>query len=260
MKKILQLTIILFSIGVFACDCDPPNITEKYIQSDFVANVTIVKIYPNEKDIAGYRADIKINELFKGEPLNSIYIYGRSDNGLGTSCDIFIPAGTKIIAYARKNKDENYGIGMCSGIMYLDYSKFFKKKTLKNKRELEKERRELEILHTLKDRKINYTNKIRYQEKSNLYGNLEKFKGIKLEKKFGLYEIVFSNDFNIESVSIISGFGNSIDNKLIDILSKTKWTSYKNGNEINIPNSTKLLVGIYYYGNGERSFLTQYYL
>ena len=49
---------------------------------------------------------------------------------------------TKLIAYARKNRDGNYGIGMCSGIMYLDYSQFFKKKTLKKKRELEKENRE----------------------------------------------------------------------------------------------------------------------
>ncbi|WP_111708725.1 hypothetical protein [Lutibacter citreus] len=260
MKKILLLTIILFSSGAFACDCDPPKITEKYIESDFVANITIVKIYPNKENELGYKADIKINELYKGNVLKSIYIYGRSDNGFGTSCDIFIPVKTKLIAYARKNKDGNYGIGMCSGIMYLNYSQFFKKKTLKGKRELEKENRELEILNTLKSKNIQYVNKIRYQEKSNLYKDLENFKGVKLNKRFGLYEINFSNNFNIKSISTVSGFENEIDNKLISILSKTKWTSYESGKEIIIPHETKLLIGIYYYGNGNQSFLTQQYL
>ena len=63
MKKILHKVIFLFSIGIFACDCDEPSITEKYFQSDFVANVTILKIYPNQKGEQGYRANIKINEL-----------------------------------------------------------------------------------------------------------------------------------------------------------------------------------------------------
>ena len=260
MKKILQLIIFLFSIGISACDCDPPKITEKYIESDFVANVTIIKIYPNKKNEQGYKADIQINELFKGERLKSIYIYGRSDNGFGTSCDIFIPINTKLIAYARKNIDGNYGIGMCSGIMYLEYSRFFKKKTLKNKRELEKENRELEILKTFQDKNIKYTSKIRYSEKSKLHNDLEKFKGIKLDKNFGLYELNLSPDFKIKNIKLISGFENPIDKKLIDILSETEWTSYKSGKEIKIPDNSKLLIGIYYYGNGNQSFLTQYYL
>jgi len=260
MKKILQITIFIFSIGIFACDCDPPSITEKYIESDFVANVTIIKIYPNKKNEQGYRADIRINELFKGESLKSIYVYGRSDNGFGTSCDIYIPENRKLIAYARKNKDGNFGIGMCSGIMYLDYSKFFKKMTPKSKRELEKENREIEILNKFKEKKIEFTSIIKFREKSKLHEDLEKFKGIKLNKNFGLFEINFSTDFNIKDVIIISGFENPIDKKLIDILGKTEWTSYQNGKEIKIPENSKLLIGIYYYGDGERSFLTQHYL
>lgn len=120
MKSILQITIFLFSIGVFACDCDEPKITEKYVESEFIVNVTIIKIYPNQKNEQGYRVDIKINELFKGERLKSIYVYGRSDNGIGTSCDIYIPVNTKLVAYARKNKGGNFGIGMCSGLLYLN--------------------------------------------------------------------------------------------------------------------------------------------
>lgn len=152
MKKILQISIFLFSIGVFAYDCDPPKITEKYTQSDFVANVTIIKIYPNQKNEQGYRADIKINELFKGDRLKSVYVYGRSDNGFGTSCDIYIPENTNLIAYASKNKDGNFGIGMCSGLLYL------------NKRNLKRQKRELDILKMLKSKNIDFTDKINYVE------------------------------------------------------------------------------------------------
>ena len=173
-KKILQITFLLFSIQAFACDCDPLNITEKYTQSDFVANVTILKIYPNQENEQGYRADIKINELFKGKPLKSIYVYGRSDNGIGSSCDIHIPANTKLIAYARKNDSGKFGIGMCSGIMYLDYSAIYKKKTSKNKKELKRQIRELEILKIFKSKNIKFTDKINYREKAKLHQELKK--------------------------------------------------------------------------------------
>ncbi|WP_297336078.1 helix-turn-helix domain-containing protein [Algoriphagus sp.] len=189
MKKILHLSIFLLSLRAFACDCNPPDITEKFIRSDFVANVTILKIYPNKGNEAGYKADIQINELFKGENLKSIYIYGRSDNGIGSSCDMYIPANTKLIAYAIKNRDGNFGIGMCSGIMYLDYSGYYKKKTLKTESELKKQKRELEILQTFKSKNINHTDRIIYREKTNLTNELQQFKGIQLEKKFGIYEI-----------------------------------------------------------------------
>jgi len=167
MKNIFQITILLFSIGVFACDCDEPKIKEKFIKSEFVANVTILKIYPNQKNEQGYKADIKINELYKGEQLKSIYIYGRSDNGIGSSCDIYIPKNTELIAYARKNKDGNFGIGMCSGLLYL------------NKTNQKRQKRELDILKTFKKNNINSIYDIIYLEKSKLYKNLKRRKSLK---------------------------------------------------------------------------------
>jgi len=261
MKKILQISIFLFSIGVFACDCDPPKITEKYTQSDFVANITILKTYPNQKNEKGYKADIKINELYKGERLKSIYVYGRSDNGIGSSCDIHIPANTKLIAYAIKNSDGNYGIGMCSGIMYLDYSGYYRKKTLKNKKELKRQKRELEILQTFKSKNINFTDRINYREKAKLHKELQQFKGIELEKNFGIYELTFESDLTIKNVSEISGFENSIDQKLIEIIKRTEWTSFDQGVNDKVPANSKLLIGIYFYPEekGNPSFLSQYY-
>ncbi len=262
MKNILHITIFLFSIGVFACDCDPPKITEKYVESEFVANVTILKIYPNQKNEQGYKADIKINELYKGEQLKSIYVYGRSDNGIGSSCDIHIPVNTKLIAYARKNRNGNYGIGMCSGIMYLDYSAIYRKKTLKNKKELKKQKREIEILNTLKKKEILFTNKINYREKAKLHKELEQFKGIELDKTYGIYEITFTSDLTITNVAEISGFGNPIDKKLIEIIKKTEWSSFDKGIKDEVPDNSKLLIGIYYYEKEKEnpSFLSQWYL
>lgn len=250
MKKILQITILLFSIGVSACTCDPPKITEKYTQSDFVANVTIIKIYPNQKNEHGYRADIKINELYKGQRLKSIYVYGRSDNGIGTSCDIYIPENTNLIAYASINRDGNYGIGMCSGLLYL------------NKTNQKRQKRELDILKTFKSKTIKFTDKISYREKAKLHEKLEKFKGIELDKSYGIYEITFASDLSIKNVIEIQGFQNPIDKKLIEIIKKTEWTSFDKGVKDKVPDNSKLLIGIYFYPKEKESpsFLSPYYL
>ncbi|MEC5167529.1 hypothetical protein RCH18_003291 [Flavobacterium sp. PL11] len=249
MKKILQITIFLFSIGVFACDCDEPKITEKFIESEFVANITILKIYPNQKNEQGYKADIKINELYKGEQLKSIYVYGRSDNGIGSSCDIYIPTNTKLVAYARKNKDGNFGIGMCSGLLYL------------NKSNQKRQKRELEILKAFKENNINSTEKITYREKSKLREDLKQFKGIELDKNFGIYEITFASDLTIKSVTEISGFKNPIDQKLIEIIKKSEWSSNDKGINDKVPENSKLIIGIYFYPEekGNPSFLSKYY-
>lgn len=249
MRNILQIIFFLFSIGVFACDCDPPKIAKKYVESEFVANVTITKIYPNQKNEQGYKVDIMVNELFKGERLKSIYVYGRSDDGIGTSCDIYIPENTKLIAYARKNNDGNFGIGMCSGLLYL------------NKTNQKQQKRELEILKTFKAKNIKFTNKINYREKSKLHKYLEQFKGVELDKNYGIYEITFESNLTIKSVTKISGFGNPINQKLIEIIEKTEWSSFDNGTNDKVPDDSKLLIGIYYYPEEKDnpSFLSQWY-
>lgn len=263
MKKIIFLLVFSFSIGIYACDCNPMAITEKFTQSDFVANVTITKIYPNQKNVKGYKADIKINQLYKGKNLKSIYVYGLSNNRIGgSSCDIYIPAETKLIAYAKINKDGNYGIGMCSGIMYIDYSPIYRKRTLKSKKEFEKQNREIEILNVLKKQENLFTSKISFREKTKSYKDLEQFKGIELDKKYAIYEITFNSDLTIKDVSIISGFRNAIDKKLIQIIKKTQWSSFNKGVKDKVPDNSKLLIGYYYYKKekGNPSFLSRWYL
>lgn len=250
MKKILQILILLFSTGIFACDCDDPNITEKFIESDFVAKAKIVKNYKNESSRELYKADIIINELFKGNELKSIYVAGRSDGGIGSSCAIFIPENTELIIYARKNQDGKYSVGMCSGLLYLTNPNF------------KRQKRELEILKMFKSKNISFTDKINYSEKAKLHGELEQFKGIELNKDYGMYEITFASDLTIKNVIEISGFENPIDKKLIEIIKKTEWTSFGNGLKNKVPENSKLFIGIYFYPKekGNPSFLSQYYL
>jgi len=255
MKKILHILIFLFSVGIFACQCDPTKIAENYIQSDFVANVTITKIYPNKENEQGYRADIKITKLFKGEPLKFIYVYGQSDNSTESSCDIYIPTDTKLIVYAEKNKDGNYGVGYCSGLLYL------------TENNLKKQQLELKILETFVEKKINFTSKIKYSEKGdfskpNIIRELQNFKGIKLENDFGFYEITFSSDLTIKSIVTISGFDDITDQKLINIFKETSWESYDNGVKDKVPENSKFIIGIHYYRSKKinSNFLSKFYL
>lgn len=250
MKNILFIVFSLISFSAWACSCAPINMTEKYIESDFVAMITITKIYPNEKNANSYRADIKINDLFKGEKLKSIYVYGRSDKSMGTSCDIFIPENTKLVAYARKDSDGNYIVGMCSGLLYL------------NGRDSKRQDIELEILEVFKSKNIDYTNKTRYLDITNFRANLNQFKGIQFDKKYGIYEITLDKDLKSTRVKEISGFGGDIDDEMIQILSKTKWGLANPKMKDEISNSNKLLVGIYYYDADKNnpSFLSDFYL
>ncbi|QHI36272.1 hypothetical protein IMCC3317_16320 [Kordia antarctica] len=261
MKKIIQIIAMLCVVHVSACTCDPPSITEKYINSDFVANVTLVKIYPNEKDQELYKADIKTNTLYKGEKITSIYVVGNN-GGIGSSCSIFIEKNTTLIAYASRTKDGKYTIGMCSGLLYIDYSGIYRKKRRKTARAMKQQRRELAILDLFKKKKINHTNKIHYREKGKLHKQLVQFKGIKLKKTYAFFELTFTSDVKVKLVKMIDSFNNPVDDKLVEILKTSSWSSFDNGIQDKIPENSTLMIGIYFYESEGKyeSFISQYYL
>ncbi len=246
MKRNLFLLFFLLAItSSFACTCDPPPITVKYMRSDFVAKIKILKNYKSEGKAELYKADILIEELYKGEPLKSIYVEGRNtDNDLdiGSSCAIFIEEETELIAYGSKDNKGRITIGMCSGLVYL--TGIYK----------ENGTREIEILRTLKENNISYTNNINIRPKEGLL-RLKMFSGIELKKSFAIYEITFSSKMKVKNVREISGFENKIDNKLIQIIQNTNMKlsdTYEN---------CKVLLGIFYYPKerNNKSFLSQFY-
>lgn len=254
MKKIAQIILLLFSCPLLACVCNDNSIIEKYTESDFVAKIKIKKNYKNENSEELYKTEFIITELFKGENLKAIYVAGRSDGNMGSSCAIFIAENTELIVYARKDNDGKYIVGMCSGLFYL------------NKTNLKKQKRELEILKTFKSKKIIFTEKIKYREKNytenkDIGTDLKQFRGIEPGKEYGIYEITFDANLGIKDVSQISGFGNQIDQRLIEIIKNSKWTSNNNGVEDKVPENSKLIIGIYFYGKekSNSSFFSTFY-
>jgi hypothetical protein len=65
----------------------------KYLQSAFVALVTISETFPNHGAALHYKSNIVIHELFKGKSVRSILVEGSSD-GKRRTCDIFFKKGT----------------------------------------------------------------------------------------------------------------------------------------------------------------------
>ena len=255
--KDIRLLILLLWIplNAIACDCNIPKITDKYMQSEIVAKVKIVNIYKNEDKSDVYRADIVIEDSFKGNlDLKSIFIIGKNDGRIGNSCDIFIPKGTELIIYAKQNEYGQYVIGMCSGLVFLS------KKV--NSKEKKKICREIDILHILKERKINLTNKINFKNDGKINETLMNYEGVFSKKKFALYSIVFDKELNIVAVTEIETFDLSIDSQILEILKKSKWSSFVDGIKNRIPNNTIFILGIYYYPNegSNNSFFSLEYL
>lgn len=65
----------------------------------------------------------------------------------------------------------------------------------------------------------------------------------------------------IKNVTKVSGLGNRIDRKLIEIIKKSEWYSYINGVRNKVPEDSKLIVGIYFRPKiqDELSYLKHFY-
>lgn len=229
------------------------NFTEKFSIADFVAEIKITKVYENDGEEELYKSDIQILNLYKGDRLNSIYIAGRSDKRMGSSCSIFIPEGTELIAYGYKNKEGKTTIGMCSGLSYTKNHHY---------RNADKIQKEKEMLSVLRNENIELSNRIHFDTNGMLNAELEKFKGIELDKEFAIFKIDFSSDLKVKEVNVISGFRKDLDKKLVEILKSIQWRSFENGVRNKVPENTSILFEIHYYPNekGNSSFLSRHFL
>ena len=170
MKYFPLFIILAIAFDTNACDCSEPKFMEKYIQSDFVARVTITETFPNQGSAAHYKSNIVIHQLFKGNPVKSISIYGSSDGKRRSSCDAFFEKGTEMLVYARKADQGSYVFDSCSGYVILTSPR-------RNNQE-----RELEMLDFLKQNNIITTSKTRYGV--DLGKRLDAFRGVALKKAF----------------------------------------------------------------------------
>lgn len=236
MKYLILLIALALAFDGNACDCSEPKFMEKYIQSDFVARVTVTQTFPNQGSAPHYKSNINIHQLFKGDPVKSLSIYGSSDGKRRSSCDVFFEIGTEMLVYARKADGGRYIFDSCSGYVILTSPR-------RNNQD-----RELEMLNFLKQRNIITTSKIRFG--ADLGERLAVFRGETLRKRFAIFEITFNGNLTVDSVKTITGFNPALDDKLIEIIKQSRWVSDRIGLDANgnkVPPGSKLLFAFYYY-------------
>ncbi len=225
-----------------------PSISESYVAADFVARFKILKVYPNQGEEAYFKADIEILEQFKGSKIESIYIGGRSDGKLGTSCDVFYPEGSDLLVAIRAKPDGRIVIGMCT------YTINFKNKRKDNLLELETIMFMDKHYHDLT---IPYRSII----SSNFHEFLFSKSGIEPKEKFAVFEVLLHDDqINASEVKIMKGFGGKIDSQIVDELKKSSWDIRFYEDDSKIEGPVKVVVPVYFHPeeNGEKSFLSNF--
>jgi hypothetical protein len=249
MKSLLTLFIIVLSNQALACRCSFSNPSDRFVSADFVGRIRIVKVYPNEAEDSYYKADVDIIEHFKGDKIKSIYIAGQSDGGLGSSCDVFYPEGSDLLVFARTDSDGRISFGMCS--FPIDF---------KNNRD--QNQRDLETMRALSKYDSTLTAKYEPIISSSFSEFLESKKGIELDEKYALFEVVLDDQFNPSEVNLIKGFADMIDSEIVKELFKSTWEIRFYRKEDSVEGPLKVIVPVYFYPGekGEKSFLSKFAL
>ncbi|SFT91351.1 Tissue inhibitor of metalloproteinase [Algoriphagus locisalis] len=243
----LLCALLLFVAGnqTFACVCEPVGLTGSFISADFVAHIKIVEVYPNQNQDEIYKADIELIELFKGQKLTSIYIRGRSDGKMGSSCSVYFPKGSELVIAANSFGKEKYSFGACSYKINL-------KKNYRNTR------RNIEVLRAISA--YDNTLTLRYFPivSPNFYDFLKSKKGIVLNEKFALFEVVLDGHNNPSQVKMIKGFGIGLDDEIVEELYQSTWEIKYFEEESEVQEKLKVIVPVYFYPEeGEyQSFLS----
>jgi len=239
MKRLTILTIlILFASKSFACKCTNQSIENKFIQSDFVAKIKMLKKYPNKENSSFYKADIQVLDLYKGDTIESIFIYGNYKDSQESACWIYTDKNEILIVYGLK-AIKNYQLDICASILRLN-------KKSNSDATNERYQKEQKILEILKLNKVNFINKIKFSI-DDFHKFSRKSYGIKLEKNFAIYELTFKENLSVKCIKVIEGFNNKIERKIKKFLKKTNWSSTIDlVNNSKVPKNSKTLVIIYY--------------
>ncbi|WP_425637784.1 hypothetical protein ACPUEN_20585 [Algoriphagus yeomjeoni] len=243
----LLCALLLFVVGnqTFVCDCGPVGLTEAFISSDFVAQIKIIEVYPNQNQDEIYKADIEIVELFKGPTLTSIYIRGRSDGKMGSSCSVYFPKGSELVIAANSFGKGMYSFGACSY-------------TINLKNNYRNTNRNIEVLRSISAYDNTLTARYFPIISSNFYDFLDSKKGLLLIEKFALFEVNLEDLTNPSQVKMIKGFGNDLDDEILKELYQSTWEIRFFDEESEAQGKLKVIVSVYFYpAEGEyKSFLS----
>lgn len=260
MKIILFL---LLSIPAFSCSCSIPNLTEGFQYFDFVAKVQMLKKKSHRSDSADtYPMTIQVLELFKGNALNEIDIWGNNGRKFRTSCDMDVEEGSVWVIFASKNEEGNYFVEQCSGSRAVEPPQNWgiDRAVMKYRTSMGLE---LEVLRKLAKVRIAPHYAASVHETGMLYDSLKAFRGLPIDQDYGLYKLVLDEKQNVEKVEVISGFTKELDDQLVTLLkTRTSWKVAERYGEKWTPQKIEWIIGIYRYKEEEDnpSFLSTNFL
>ncbi|RZJ83060.1 MAG: hypothetical protein EOO20_23485 [Chryseobacterium sp.] len=235
---LLFITLVLNSIGVYACSCVNRGLTENFQQSEFVAKAKIIKITPDPKSEIYHDAELELIAVYKGKHLKKIKIASE----LNSSC-AFLPAvnSTWIIFASRWQGVLSFGL--CSGGLNFsptfDPAKspdggqhYFKSQALKQ-----------QALEYLSSNNLLNPNP---HSLTAINQSLGTIKGHKNIDEIAVFKVDLNADLSISEISIVKTFEN-------DVLTKAVFDSMKKDLILVKPryrttaNFAHMLIFCYYY-------------
>lgn len=213
--KLIFFYLIFQSVYSYSCSCNTTSFVDKYIHSDLVASITIIKNYPNEDNSYYYKSDVTVNKLYKGECIKSLYIYGGNGRSYSTSCDIFYKEGTTLLIYARII-DGVAKIDMCSECFETNTDKLGVYMSIKYKNEIK-------LLHSIIDSDINYTHHNSYYIKTDKsfikISNLKK-----IDNDVFFVEVFFNKMMKVKRVKITPNIRCDVKRRIKKYFKNSEWS------------------------------------
>ena len=238
--SLLIISLLLGNISL-GCECVNDLLVNRINQSDFIAKVKVLKVSAPTKDGAYQSAEIKVQELYKGDKINSINI----NADLQSSCAMIVEEHTTWLVFAHYGKSGQLEFGACSGSVHLDES--IDKEKYPNLKEILNKNFELKlkVLEYFKKNKITKPNEYNFILNSNNLG--ENFKGYSVKgDRFAVYQITVEKDLSISNVKAIKEFDNrELSKKLGQSIREVEKVKSNLATQINEP--TQMFFVFYYY-------------
>lgn len=223
-----------------SCVCFQNHFLTDYKEADFIAQVTILEVDKNYRTLDEDRVKFSTTSVFKGEASTPLFIKQAIGNSIDNSrCQLFVKPGDELIIFAQLVCGELVTTPcMRNSFIYKDDPKFH----LDN----------INLLSTLEDlsqfnqqiaeTSINCTT---LKKDTDVVKQIGKMQLEGEQSHFGLYNVKFDENNDIEFIGVVSPFNKEIDKKIRILLIKKSWDIC----ELN--ENRELLVGYFYHPSSE---------
>lgn len=246
MRVCLLFLISLLSIqNAVACSCGAPNVTGRYMVEDFIGVVAINSIeeseYYQEKRV--YKAKLDSVQTFKGAFPDSVFISGTLEKSYVGQCEISVRPGQKWLLYLQQEKNGHYILSWCDNPLFISGS------SGEPTPFAEKAQNQIEKLTYLRKNFPNLHSEFRIYYDLDIYSEFfVNVNNLQLDMESAYYMLTFNTDVEVDSVEIIKGFGEKVDQRIIRFLkTDSLWHGGNLSNpEYSIPYETKYLINMNY--------------